>query len=288
MSVKKKDVLQNDKSLKWKWLSSMGVLLICIISDFITIYTFSGEIFNESPWLSYIVSGVSALCLDVSLAYAAVLLNQCRSNSPRASRRRCRILAGLMFAVFVLAYIGLILLAFSDSIRNNPDLIESGTATRLILPTATSILSFVISLDVDPEAIRVAQVNRQLAKLNEQLAEETATANRLSDTFEKFDPDCYDEQRLQLAIARLKAVSLKEECEVDILKVKELGGAAAETNKILQENAKEAIILCQEIEELGLGLNVAPTPEHQAGAIPDFTRTQATSQATSKFHTLAS
>lgn len=268
---KKKDILQNSKSHGCsKWLVAL-IVLICTASDFITIYTFSASTFNETPIISIVVSIVSAICLDASLGYAAILMNRCTSTSSPAVRSRCRVLVGLLVAVFAIAYAGLILLAWSDASRADTDLVTSGTLTRLLLPTATSILSFVMGLALNPNDERLSQIDSQLAELNRELDVTTATAQRLHSAFSLYDPAQYDLEQYRLAVARLKAHSNAAAHEVRLMLAQELGTADV-TNQLLSDNSSEE--LYNQIEELGLQLETAPNPECHAGAIPAFENTE--------------
>ena len=264
---KKKDILQNGKSRGCsKWLVAL-IVLICTASDFITIYTFSASTFNETPIISIVVSIVSAICLDASLGYAAILMNRCTSTSSPAVRSRCRVLVGLLVAVFAIAYAGLILLAWSDASRTDTDLVTSGTLTRLLLPTATSILSFVMGLALNPNDERLSQIDSQLAELNRELDVTTATAQRLQSAFSLYDPSQYDLEQYRLAVARLKAHSNAAAHEIRLMLAQELGTADV-TNQLLSDSSSEE--LYNQIEELGLQLETAPKPECHAGAIPAF------------------
>lgn len=192
----------------------------------------SASTFNETPIISIVVSIVSAISLDASLGYAAMLMNRCTSTSSPAVRSRCRVLVGLLIAVFAIAYAGLILLAWSDASRADTDLVTSGTLTRLLLPTATSILSFVMGLALNPNDDRLSEINSQLAELNRELDATTATAQRLQTAFHLYDPAQYDLQQYKLAVARLKAQRLAAEHEVRLMLAQELGTANV-TNQLL-------------------------------------------------------
>lgn len=248
------------------------IVLICTASDFITIYTFSASVFNETPIISIIISIVSAICLDASLGYAAITMNRCTSISSPAVRSRCRVLVGLLIVVFAIAYSGLILLAWSNASRADTDLVTSGTLTRLLLPTATSVLSFVMGLALNPNDERLSQIDRQLAELNRELDITTATAQRLQAVFSLYDPAQWDLEQYRLAVARLKAHSNAAAYEVRLMLAQELGTADI-TNQLLADGSASEELYNQ-IEELGLQLEAAPKPECHAGTLPNFESTE--------------
>ena len=263
---KKKDILTEVNTPRgWSRYILGVILLTCVTSDFTSIHVISSTIYNESVLISLLVSAVSALCLDASVAYAALLLNRCTTTASPAARQRCRVLVGMMIAAFGLSYAGLILLAVASCMKFGTDFVQSGMTTRLLLPLCTSVVSFAMSLVLDPNETRLHQLQGHLAALDRELDETSTSAQRLLDVFRLYDPQKDDYEAFRLAVLRLKAQGLAAEHQANLMLARELDKAEI-TKELLQDDAVET--LRSLVEELGMELDIAPQADCHAGAIP--------------------
>ena len=159
------------------WLAVL-VVGVCSVSDGLTIYLFSAQLFNETPAVSILISAVMACGLDVSLAVLGNILSAGRPDNKEARFRRKMAVIGLLTA-FGLSFLALVLLAAAVSARNETDLLTDGTVARLIGPLVTSIVSFFITFCMDPVAQRRACLDRQIAETRNAIEDLDVETNRL-------------------------------------------------------------------------------------------------------------
>lgn len=250
------------KNTKW---SPTPVVLLCIASDLICILEFSIKIYNETPLISWLVSGVLAVCLDASLAYAASIFSQ----SQKRIGSKEKLAAAAMLLVFFLAFISLVLIAVAASYQSeSTDLFQNGTIARLIIPIATSILSFVLGWDLDPNKTRLEELKRQRSNIQMELLEEKATCQRLHAVFQKMDPEAYDVQMFRLSMSRLKAALTQAQYKLRIALAEELGTTEAANMLKDHDLLLDAGEMIKNLEQFGEDVSIAPTEKYRSGRVP--------------------
>lgn len=253
-----------EKIKKTNWFP-MFVVLLCIASDLICILEFSVKIYNETPLISWLVSVVLAVCLDASLAYAASIFSQ--SKKKLGSKEK--LAAAAMLLVFFLAFISLVLIAVAASYQSeSTDLFQNGTIARLIIPIATSILSFVLGWDLDPNKTRLEELKRQRSNIQMDLLEEKATCQRLYAAFQRMDPEAYDVQMFRLSMSRLKAALTQAQYKLRIALAEELGTTEAANMLKDDDLLLDAGDMIKKLEQFGEDVSIAPTEKYRSGRVP--------------------
>lgn len=237
---------------RWGQLAAAAIIFVCILSDFITVYSYTPLVYNENELISVMVALVLAICLDASLAYAASLLNQ-RVHGKNV-RRTVGVVA--LISVFFLAFGGLVLLVVAATQALEQDLFTAGAYTRLLLPLATSALSFIIGLSLDPPKDEAEQLKKQALRLRLEIDKERAACERLQHAFEQFDPAAYDRVAYQIAVKQLEAVRLSAELELGMQMALEFG--AAEITQQLLKNNQDIETLRQELIRIGSSIDTSP------------------------------
>lgn len=270
--VKKHDQSLLNPNKPRKRIGVLFVVALCIISDFICVYQFSGVVYDEYPFISVFVSLVLAVCLDASTAHAATLLNA-HSSTTTEMRKRKVLAVGGMALVFLLAFGSLILIAIAaQSNDSSQNLAQSGTTARLILPVATSVLSFVMGWNLNPTASYVQQLKYQRTKLALELADAKANAQRMRSAMELIDPNAYDRELLNLALQKVKAATSEAQYKLRIALAEELGTTEASD---MLKNSQDIVDIGQiqrQLEHQAERIDIAPTAEHHSGRFPESTR----------------
>lgn len=254
----KKDIFCPKKP-KSRWLVA-AVVLVCVASDFVTSLQYSSVLFNEYPWVSWLVSGVTALGLDVSLAYTAIMVNGVRPRSATARRRRALGVGG-MVGVFLLSYACLVWMAWSVEAQAGADMLRDGTLPRLLLPIATSILSFVMGWTLDPIKARLEEIDNLCVELEKEISVCRADCGRMQSVLAQFHPDQYDETMFRLSAMRIKAAMSQAQYQIRLLLAEELGSVEA-TEAVLNRDGLFLDLTVDELETTDLG--VAPKGDTQA------------------------
>lgn len=269
--AQQKEILLKRRSSKTTMQKAFTFLVVitCIVSDYLTIYGFTMSVIsNEYNYISHLCSITAAIGLDASLAYAAILLNHSGISSNPKVRKQSKFMAGLMFAAFLLSYFAVITLAIADShATGKTNLVDSGTLMRLLLPAITSVVSFVLSKNIDPAKDRIAEIDAQVTQLNLQMDQEEATVKRLHTVFDLYDPSVLDKTLYQIASQRLKAQSACAQHRQKLLLAEELGTSDA-TNQLLSNTDFQALL--DETALLGQNLNLRPDTDCHSGGIPAF------------------
>lgn len=246
------------------WLAAL-VVGVCAVSDGLTIYLFSAELFNEVMAVSILISAVMACGLDVSLAVLGKILSAGRPNNKEALFRRKMALIGLLTA-FGMSFLALVLLAAAVSRRNETNMFTDGTLARLLGPLVTSVISFFITFCMDPVARRRASLDRQIAETREAIDGLDVETGRLEQALQVFDCDRMD--YLMAKASRLRIEILQEMASQTIHEelAKRIDDSEA-SNRILQLNSRRAAHIAEMKEELNELLektDMAPCPESQS------------------------
>lgn len=241
------------------------VVLVCAVSDGLTIYLFSAELFNEVPAVSMLISAVMACGLDVSLAVLGKILSTGRPDNQEALFRRKMAIIGLITA-FALSFLSLVLLAAAVSQKNGTDMLTDGTLARLLGPLVTSVISFFITFCMDPVAQRRACLDRQIAETRDAIDELDVETERLEQALSVFDCDRMD--YLMEKAARLKIEIFQEMASQTIHEelAKRIDDSEA-SKEILQMNSRRAEHIAAmeaELNELLEKTDMAPVPESQS------------------------
>lgn len=241
------------------------VVLVCAVSDDLTIYLFSAELFNEVPAVSMLISAVMACGLDVSLAVLGKILSTGRPDNQEALFRRKMAIIGLITA-FALSFLSLVLLAAAVSQKNGTNMLTDGTLARLLGPLVTSVISFFITFCMDPVALRRACLDRQIAETRDAIDKLDVETERLEQALSVFDCDRMD--YLMEKAARLKIEILQEMASQTIHEelAKRIDDSEA-SKEILQLNSRRAEHIAAmeaELNELLEKTDMAPVPESQS------------------------
>lgn len=241
------------------------VVLVCAVSDGLTIYLFSAQLFNEVPAVSMLISAVMACGLDVSLAVLGKILSTGRPDNKEALFRRKMAIIGLITA-FALSFLSLVLLAAAVSQKNGTNMLTDGTLARLLGPLVTSVISFFITFCMDPVAQRRACLDRQIAETRDAIDELDVETERLEQALSVFDCDRMD--YLMEKAARLKIEILQEMASQTIHEelAKRIDDSEA-SKEILQMNSRRAEHIAAmeaELNELLEKTDMAPVPESQS------------------------
>ena len=226
MKKQRQDILRKNKvhRRRLQWVDV--VVALCLLSDFFSVFLYSSTLFNEWAWISILVSIVTAICLDMSLFHAAKLLNSPRSQSADV-RRRCFLNVAAMVAVFLLGFACLVHMAWAVETVQGNNLWQDGTLARLLLPIATSGLSFVMGLKVNPSRERLEEIGELRRELQLAIADERVDCDRVQRLLQRFDPDQYDAQLRRQSVLRLKAAASAAEYEIRLQLSQELGSTEA-------------------------------------------------------------
>ena len=267
--LKRKGLKDSFRKLNAQKVITFVIIIICIVSDFITIYSFTMNVIaNEYQYISVLCSGTAAIGLDASLAYAAILLNRSGISSDPKVQRQSKIVAAVMFGAFLLSYVAVLSLAIADShATGKTNLVDSGAFMRLLLPGITSIISFALSKNIDPAKDRIAEIDALTTELRLQMDQEEATAERLRTVFKLYDPAKFDLMLYHIAVQRLKAQSACAQHRQKLLLAEELGVSDATNQLLLNTDFQE---LLDEMESLGQNLNLRPDSACHSGSTPEF------------------
>lgn len=245
----------------------LAVLVVggCAASDWLTVFQFSTQLFNETEEVSFLISGVMACGLDVSLAVLGSILSGSRPKDKEALLRRRMAAIGLISA-FALSFLALVLLAAAVSVRNESNMLTDGTLARLIAPLVTSLVSFFVTFCIDPRAQRRAELDRQIVETREAIDRIDVDTARLEQALSVFDGDTMDytmsrASRLKIEILQQAACqAIHEELAKQI-------GDSEGVNRILalnQERAGRVAEMEKELQELLEQTDVAPHPKEES------------------------
>ena len=98
---------------------------------------------------------------------------------------------------------------------------------RLLLPIATSGLSFVMGLKVNPSRERLEEIGELRRELQLAIADERVDCDRVQRLLQRFDPDQYDAQLRRQSVLRLKAAASAAEYEIRLQLSQDLGPTEA-------------------------------------------------------------
>lgn len=226
----KRDILYQNR-VKRPFRLADGIVLLCTCSDLLCVYQYSGIIFDEYQAVSILIALTVAVCLDVSLYHGAGVLNlpRCRDSSVR---RRCVWTVAGMAAVFLVAYISLLLMAWivEGDLRHN-----WGVLARLLIPIATSILSFFLGLSTDPVGDRLREVQTLQRQVQAAAARQAEEVRRSEALLAAFSPDQFDQQMHHLSVLRVKVAACQAEYALRLAQAQALGTTEA-VDKLLCSN----------------------------------------------------
>lgn len=261
MAKKEKNALLQQPK-QWGQVAAAAIITLCIISDFITVCSYTPIIYNENEIISVMVALVLAVCLDASLAYAASLLNQ------RVQGKNVRRTVGVvaLISVFLFAFIGLVMLVVAATQALEQDLFVAGAYTRLLLPIATSVLSFIIGLSLNPCKDEAEQLKKQALRLRLEIDKERATAERLESAFAQFHPSAYDDIAYQIAVKQLEASRLYAELELGMEMAVEF--ESAEITEKLLKNHQDIEALRSDLIRIGSSMHTSPARTGGTAALP--------------------
>ena len=218
----KRDILYQNR-VKRPFRLADGIVFLCICSDLLCVYQYSAVLFNEYQATSILISLAVAVCLDASLYHGAGVLNFPRRRDSAARRRCVWTLAG-MAAVFLVAYISLLLMAWmvEGDLRHN-----WGVWARLLIPIATSILSFFLGLSTDPVGDRLREVQTLQRQVQAAAAREAEEVRRSEALLAAFSPDQFDQQMHHLSVLRVKVAASQAEYDLRLAQAQALGTTEA-------------------------------------------------------------
>ena len=218
----KRDILYQNR-VKRPFRLADGIVFLCICSDLLCVYQYSAVLFNEYQATSILISLAVAVCLDASLYHGAGVLNFPRRRDSAVRRRCVWTLAG-MAAVFLVAYISLLLMAWmvEGDLRHN-----WGVWARLLIPIATSILSFFLGLSTDPVGDRLREVQTLQRQVQAAAAREAEEVRRSEALLAAFSPDQFDQQMHHLSVLRVKVAASQAEYDLPLAQAQALGTTEA-------------------------------------------------------------
>ena len=218
----KRDILYQNR-VKRPFRLADGIVFLCICSDLLCVYQYSAVLFNEYQATSILISLAVAVCLDASLYHGAGVLNFPRRRDSAVRRRCVWTLAG-MAAVFLVAYISLLLMAWmvEGDLRHN-----WGVWARLLIPIATSILSFFLGLSTDPVGDRLREVQTLQRQVQAAAAREAEEVRRSEALLAAFSPDQFDQQMHHLSVLRVKVAASQAEYDLLLAQAQALGTTEA-------------------------------------------------------------
>lgn len=246
------------------WLSVL-VVGVCAISDGLTIYIFSAELFNEVAAISILISAVMACGLDFSMLVLGKILSTGRPDNQEALFRRKMAIIGLVTA-FGLSFLALVLLAAAVSWRDETNMLTDATVARLLVPLITSIISLFSSLCMDPVAQRRACLDRQIAETWKEKDRLDAQIDLLEQGLRMFDPGRMD--YLMEKAARLKIEILREQAYQTLCEEMEKRLDDQEASKKIRQQiiqrAEHIAAIEAELHELLENTDLAPVPKSQS------------------------
>mgnify|MGYP001777797046 CR=1 FL=1 len=223
----KRDILYQNR-VKRPFRLADGIVFLCICSDLLCVYQYSAVLFNEYQATSILISLAVAVCLDASLYHGAGVLNFPRRRDSAVRRRCVWTLAG-MAAVFLVAYISLLLMAWmvEGDLRHN-----WGVWARLLIPIATSILSFFLGLSTDPVGDRLREVQTlqrqvQAAAARDRMRCFTVDHSSQRGPSGRLSPDQFDQQMHHLSVLRVKVAASQAEYDLRLAQAQALGTTEA-------------------------------------------------------------
>lgn len=211
-------------------ITFVAVLLLCTFTgcDFMCFNSFSQLLFNEDVIISILVSLIGAAGLDVSSYAAGLVVSTPVPGTARARKNRA-VKVVFYILCFLICYAGLVYLANTVASQTGSDIMTDGTLFRVMLPAATSLLSFALGWRTDCTTPMIRMIERQLAELDEEIDIIRTNCRRMRAAMEKYDPDAYDKELYLCALDRLKAqmnMAKKATDEGIAVELKDVDGAA--------------------------------------------------------------
>lgn len=246
-----------------------AVLLLCTFTgcDFMCFNSFSQFLFNEDIVISVLVSLIGAVGLDVSSYAAGLAVSTPVPGTARARRNRTAKVAFYILC-FLICYTGLIYLAATVASQNGSDMLSDGTLFRVLLPAATSLLSFALGWRTDCTTPMIHLLERQIAELDEEIDVTRTNCRRMRAAMEKYDPDAYDRELYLCALDRLEAQMNMAKKATDESKAAELKEVDGTANVFLGRsdlyNPVEAFSHLRDYEP-----EITPSDVHHSGDIPE-------------------
>ena len=247
----------------------VAVLLLCTFTgcDFMCFNSFSQLLFNEDVIISVLVSLIGAAGLDVSSYAAGLVVSTPVPGTARARRNRAVKMAFYILC-FLICYVGLIYLATTVASQTGSDILSDGTLFRVLLPAATSLLSFALGWRTDCTTPMIQLLERQIAELDEEIDVTWTNCRRMRAAMEKYDPDAYDREMYKCALDRLEAQMNMARIRVAEAMAAEFGGYEDTPNAFLGRSSLydpgEAFSRLRDYEP-----EIKPDAVHHSGDIPE-------------------
>ena len=248
----------------------VAVLLLCTFTgcDFMCFNSFSQLLFNEDVIISVLVSLIGAAGLDVSSYAAGLVVSTPVPGTARA--RRNRVIKMVFYILcFIICYAGLFYLASTVASQTGTNVLSDGTLFRVLLPAATSLLSFALGWRTDCSTPMIHLLERQISELDEEIDVIRTNCRRMRAAMEKYDPDAYDREMYLCALDRLEAQMNMAKIATDEGKVVELKDVDGAAKAFLGRNALydpgEAFSHLRDYEP-----EIRPDEIHNSGDIPEI------------------
>ena len=227
------------------------IVLLCLLADMATMLTAVDLYVTQKTWLSWTLTGALAFCLDVP----ALLLGACIQDKKTPEKIKKMVIIALI-AAFVLVFGGVFGLRMASMDQMYPVYTLGGlegisgqsalqteaghTAGQIImalitalLPLATSIVSFVLGLQDDPDEKYCHQLRLNRIELRQQADMMRVQYAELSEDM-SFDLNKYDEARYGICLETI-------ENQADILE--------SDSKKYLAEKLAKAEAVSELMEE---------------------------------------
>lgn len=247
----------------------VAVLLLCTFTgcDFMCFNSFSQLLFNEDVIISVLVSLIGAAGLDVS-SYAAGLVVSTPVPGTARARRNSVVKVVLYILCFMICYAGLIYLAATVASQTGSDMLTDGTLFRVLLPAATSLLSFALGWRTDCTTPMIRLLKRQIAELEEMSDIIRTNCHRMKAAMRRYDPDAFDTELYNCALDRLDAQTNMAQKAVGEGKAVELKGVDGAANAFLGRSGlydpSEVLSHLRDYEP-----EIKPDAVHHSGDIPE-------------------
>lgn len=247
-----------------------AVLLLCTFTgcDFMCFNSFSQHLFNEDVIISVLVSLIGAAGLDVS-SYAAGLVESAPIPGTARARRNRIVKMAFYILCFLICYAGLIYLATTVASQTGSDILSDGTLFRVLLPAATSLLSFALGWRTDCTTPMIHLLERQIVELDEEIDLWQTNCRRMRVAMEKYDPDAYDRELYLCSLDRLYAQMNMALIDVHEAMAAEFGEYEGALNTFLGRSSfydpREVLSHLRDYEP-----EIKPDVVHHSGEIPDI------------------
>lgn len=246
-----------------------AILLLCVFtgSDFLCFNSFSQLLFNEDVIISVLVSLIGAAGLDVSSYAAGLVVSTPVPRTARAKRNRA---VKVIFYIlcFLICYAGLVYLATTVASQTGSDILSDGTLFRVLLPVATSLLSFALGWRTDCTTPMIHLLERQIAELDEEIDLWQTNCRRMRAAMKRYDPDAYDRKMYICSLDRLQAQMNMARIRVAEAMAAEFGEFEGALNAFLGRSSlydpSEVLSRLRDYEP-----EIKPDAVHHSGDIPE-------------------